>query len=64
MEDFINPELLDRFKQVGSLMSSILRKEIIEDMGYSRLKNKALDFISKLRMTEKLLDEKKEKERD
>jgi hypothetical protein len=45
-------------------MSNVLRKEIIEDMGYSRLKTKVLDFISKLRLTEKMLDDNKEKERD
>lgn len=40
-------------------MSRVLRKEIIEDKGSSKLKQKTLDLITNLRLEANLLDEKK-----
>ena len=44
-------------------MGTVLRKEILEDQGYSRLKTKALDLITKLRLQQQILNDKKTAER-
>lgn len=46
LEDFTTPELKYRFKEVSKLMANSLRKEILNDNGYSQLKKRALDLIS------------------
>ncbi len=40
-------------------MAKVLRQEIIEDQGYSRLKQRALDLITNLRLEADILNEKK-----
>jgi len=44
---------------ISKLMAETLRKEILIDQGYSRLKNKALDLITEMRLENGILNEKK-----
>lgn len=63
LEEFIDDEQKARFNQIHILMANNLRKNILEDQGNSRLKQKSLDFITSLRLHEKLLNDSKTEER-
>lgn len=44
-------------------MANALRKSIIDDVGYAKLRQKTLDFLTGLRLHEKLLNDAKTEER-
>lgn len=52
MEKFINPSKLQELNSISGLMANELRKSIINDFGDSRLKAKALDFITSMRFAD------------
>lgn len=64
LEDFVTPDLKNRFKDVSRLMGNSLRKEILNDNGFSSLKKRALDLITGLKLDQNLLNEQKTKERE
>jgi len=59
----VGPALSDKqkgvFLDVAHEMSKVLRQEILADQGYSRLKQRALDMITSLRLEADILNAKK-----
>ncbi len=59
LEDIIHPKKLEEFKCISKLMAETLRKDIFDDVGFSKLKNKTLDLITELRLENGLLNDEK-----
>ncbi len=59
LEDVIHPKKIEDFRTISKLMAETLRKDIFDDVGYSRLKNKTLDLITEMRLENGLLNEEK-----
>ena len=59
MEDVIHPKKMEEFRSISKLMAETLRKDIFEDVGFSRLKAKALDLITELRLENAILNDEK-----
>lgn len=59
LEDCIHPKKLEDFKSISKLMAETLRKNIFDDVGYSKLKNKTLDLITELRLENGILNDEK-----
>lgn len=63
MEDVIDERQLQRFKAIGRTMANTMRKSIMDDQGFSTLKNKVLDLITNLRLEKQILNDEKTAER-
>jgi len=59
LENVINPKKLEDFRSISKLIAEKLRNEIFADCGYSRLKARALDLITELRLENSILNEEK-----
>ena len=59
LEDVISAKKRERLLEISRTMAGVLRKEIIEDQGYSRLKDKCLKFITDMRLEQKMLNDAK-----
>ena len=57
--DCLDKKARVRFIETNNTMSEALREEIIKDTGHPKLKLKALDLISKLRVEVKILNPQK-----
>lgn len=55
VEKFIKHDKLDELKSISELMAQELRRAVIEDVGHPRLKQKALDYLTTLRFSDKML---------
>jgi hypothetical protein len=49
-----------KLKSINDELTTVLREEILKDTGHSRLKQKTLDIISKLRVEARVLSIKKD----
>jgi hypothetical protein len=47
------------FKEISKLMAETLRKDILNDAGHSKLKQRTLDLITELRLENGILNNKK-----
>lgn len=54
--DVLDKKARVRFIEMNNIMSDALREDIIKDSGHPKLKLKALDLISKLRVESKVLN--------
>ena len=57
--DCLDKKAKARFIETNTIMSEVLREDIIKDNGHPKLKLKALDLISKLRIESKILNPNK-----
>ena len=54
--DCLDKKTRVKFIETNTIMSEALREDIIKDTGHPKLKLKALDLISKLRIESKILN--------
>ena len=59
LEDCIHPKKVEDFRSISKLMAETLRKDVLNDVGFSKLKQKTLDLITELRLENGLLNNKK-----
>lgn len=64
LEDIVEPDLRIRFREISKLMAATMRRDILQDQGYSHLKKKALALISALRIESNTLNDQKTAERE
>lgn len=60
MENVLDKKQLIKLKAINDDLTTVLREEILKDTGHSRLKQKTLDIISKLRVEARVLTTKKD----